>query len=116
MTATYDLTGIRRGNSFERVFRFKDSDGDPINLTGSVIVFSVTSGSAVIRKSTADGGLLMPTPSNGQITLKLTPSETRQFAVGKLRNRYEIERRIDGSETTLVSGCIVVSQGVNDDA
>lgn len=115
MTATYDLKDIRRGNSFERTFRFKDSDGNPIDLTGSVLVFSVTSGSTVIRKSTYDGSLLMPTPSNGQITVKLTPSETRQFAVGKLRNRYEIERQIAGDETTLVSGCIIVAQGINDD-
>lgn len=115
MTATYDLTGIRRGNSFERTFRFKDADGDPIDLTGSIIVFSVTSGSTVIRKSTSNNGLLMPTPSNGEVTLRLTPSETRQFAVGKLRNRYEIERQIGANETTLVWGCIVVSQGINDD-
>ena len=28
----------------------------------------------------------------------------------------EIERRIDGEETTLVSGCITVMDGINDDS
>ena len=28
----YDLTGLRRGNSFRRTFRFKDGSGDPVDL------------------------------------------------------------------------------------
>ena len=51
----------------------------------------------------------------GEVTLKLTPEETRLFAVGELRSRYEIERRIGGDEFTIVSGCLIVVQGVNDD-
>ena len=116
MTATYDISGIRRGNTFERVFRFKDSDGDAVDLTGSVMVASIVSGSVTIRKSTADGGLLMPTPTNGEITLRLTPTETRQLEVGKLRTRYEIERRIGGNETTILAGCMTVTEGINNDA
>ena len=58
----------------------------------------------------------MPTPAMGEVTLKLTPEETRLFAVGKLRSRYEIERRIGGDEFTILSGCLIVVQGVNDDA
>jgi len=111
MTATYDISGIRRGNTFERVFRFKDSDGDAVDLTGSVMVASIVSGSVTVRKSTADGGLL-----NGEITLRLTPTETRQLEVGKLRTRYEIERRIGGNETTILAGCMTVTEGINNDA
>ena len=29
---------------------------------------------------------------------------------------HEIERRIEGEETTLVSGCITVMDGINDDS
>ena len=64
----------------------------------------------------AAGSLGMPDPSIGEITLSLTPAETRQFPVGRLRARYEIERRIEGEETTLVSGCIAVMDGINDDS
>ena len=116
MAASYDLTGLRRGNSFRRTFRFRDGAGDLVDLTGSVLVFVAEAGSARLRKSTEDGSLAMPDPTAGEITLNLTPSETRQFPVGRLRARYEIERRVEGEETTLVSGCIAVMDGINDDS
>jgi len=115
MSGQYDLTGLRRGNSFRRTFRFKDSNGVPVDLTGSVLVFVTEAGATRLVKSTADGSLTMPNPSNGEITLTLTPAETRQLPVGRLKTRYEIERRIGTEETTLVSGCITVMDGINDD-
>jgi len=116
MAASYDLTGLRRGNSFRRIFRFKDGDGVPVDLTGSVLTFVAGGDGATIRKSTADGTLPMASPVSGEITLHLTPAETRLLPVGRLRTRYEIERRIGGEETTLVSGCITVMDGINDDS
>ena len=113
---TYDLSAFRRGNSFRRIFRFKDGAGDPVDLNGSVLVFVAEAGLVRLVKSTADGSLAMPDPAAGEITLNLTPAETRQFPVGRLRARYEIERRIEGEETTLVSGCIAVMDGINDDS
>lgn len=116
MQASYDLTGLRRGNSFRRTFRFKDAAGYLVDLTGSVLVFVAEAGTTRVRKSTEDGSLAMPDPAAGAVTLHLTPAETRLFPVGRLRTRYEIERRIEGEETTLVSGCITVMDGVNDDS
>lgn len=116
MAASYDLTGLRRGNSFRRTFRFRDAAGDLVDLTGSVLVFVAETGTTRIRKSTEDGTLAMPDPATGEITLNLTPAETRQLPVGRLKARYEIERRIGGEETTLVSGCITVMDGINGDS
>ena len=116
MTAPYDLIGLRRGNSFRRLFRFKDAEGSPVDLTGSTLIFSASAANVSIRKSTSDGTLLMPHPALGEITLHLTPAETRLLPVGRLRTRYEIERRIGDEETTLVSGCITVMDGINDDS
>ena len=116
MAADHDLTGLRRGNTYERVFCFKDGAGNPIDLTGSEIVFIAETVAGTILKTTADGSLQMPVPAAGEVTLKLTPEETRLFAVGKLRSRYEIERRVGGDEFTILSGCLFVVQGVNDDA
>jgi hypothetical protein len=115
MTALHDLKEVRRGNTYERLFLFKDGAGNPVDLTGSEIVFISETGASTIRKTTADGSLQMPSPATGEVTLKLTPEETRLFAVGKLRSRYEIERRIGGDEFTILSGCLIVIQGVNDD-
>lgn len=116
MAATFNLTGVRRGNSYERLFRFKDGGGQVVDLTGSVLVFTAETAASTIRKSTADATLMMPVPASGEVTLKLTPEETRLFAVGRLRSRYEIERRLGGNEETLVSGCLIVEEGLNDDA
>lgn len=116
MTVHYNLDGLRRGNTYERLFRFKDGAGNPVDLTGSEIVFVAETATSTIRKTTADNSLLMPTPAMGEVTLKLPPAETRLFAVGRLRSRYEIERRIGGDEFTILSGNLIVLQGVNDDA
>jgi hypothetical protein len=116
MSVHYDLAGLRRGNSYERLFRFKEGAGNPVDLTGSEIVFIAETMTSTIRKTTADGSLQMPMPATGEVTLKLTPEETRLFAVGKLRSRYDIERRFGGDEFTILSGCLIVVQGVNDDA
>lgn len=115
MTATYELKGIRRGNSYQRKFRFKDANNSPVDLTGSHIVFIATTSATPIRKTTEDNSLSMPTPTNGEVTLSLTPAETRLFYVGKLKNKFEIERHNGTEETTLVAGYLVVEQGVNDD-
>ena len=115
MATTHDLTGLRRGNSFRRLFRFKDSDGEAVDLTGSVLVFVVEADATRIRKSTADGSLAMPDPAAGEIILTLTPAETRQLPAGRLKTHYEIERRIGDEETTLAAGCITVMDGINDD-
>ncbi len=50
MTSAHDLTGLRRGNSFYRNFRFKGSDGEAVDLTGSVAVFVVESGAVQLVK------------------------------------------------------------------
>lgn len=115
MAASYDITGLRRGNSFRRMFRFKDGDGDPVDLTGSVLTFVAAGDGTTIRRSTSDGSLLMPNPASGEVTLHLRPAETRLLPVGRLKTRYEIECRIGDEETTLVSGCITVMDGINDD-
>jgi hypothetical protein len=93
-----------------------DTGGDPIDLSGSAFIFVAEVGAVRIRKTTEDGSLAMADPIEGEITLTLTPAEARHLPVGRLRARYEIEYRIDGEETTLVSGCITVMDGINDDS
>jgi len=115
MTVHYNLDGLRRGNTYERLIRFKDGAGNPVDLTGSEIIFIAETTTSSLRKTTADNSLQMPTPTTGEVTLKLTPAETRLLAVGRLRSRYEIERRVGGDEFTIMSGCLIVVQGVNDD-
>jgi hypothetical protein len=112
--AAYDIP-VRQGNTLQRTFAFQDEDGDAIDLTGSVVAFRAETGEGAtfITKTTPSSGLSMATPTNGQVTLILTPAETAQFATGRV-NRYEIERRVSGNESTLVAGFIDTTEGVND--
>ena len=103
MSTSFDLTGLRRGNTCERLFRFKDGVGNPVDLTGSDIIFIAETATSIIRKTTADNSLQMPSPAMGRLPLNSHPAETRLFAVGRLRSRYEIERRIGGDEFTILS-------------
>lgn len=110
---SFDFT-IKRGNSGSILFRCKNGD-DAFDLSGSEMVFRATHrGIEVLRKTTADDGLLMPSPTSGEVTLAYDFEESRLFSVGRL-NRYELERRIDGNERTLIEGYITGEDGVNDD-
>ena len=68
MTVQYNLDGLRRNNTYERLFRFKDGASNPVDLTGSEIVSIAETASSTIRKTTADGTLQMPTPAMGEVT------------------------------------------------
>lgn len=118
MAAYLDLKGARQGNTFRRSFAFKQANGDPVDLTGSTVVASVKYGpgrSDVLRKTTEDGSLAMPTPANGEVELMLDPGETRLLPAGRSA-KYEIERKVSGGDqTTLLYGMIDVAKGWNDD-
>lgn len=116
MAAHYDIKGVRRGNTFSRVFRLLDGEESPLDLDGSTLVFSVeTAAGSVLRKSTAviDSGFEIS--SGNEATLTLTPEETRTLRVGRT-TRYELERLIGTTETTILEGCMTVSEGINADA
>ena len=55
MTAVHDFTGLRRGNSFRRTFCFKELDGDPVDLTGSVLLSVIEASVVRIVTSMVDG-------------------------------------------------------------
>jgi hypothetical protein len=110
---SYDLS-VRQGNNASWEFRLKsyDESGDlvPFSLTGSTLVFSAEK---------ADGTTLTKTltPSdaaNGILPLSITVAESRMFSIGR-ENRWEIERRISGTEATILQGYVVCDEGVNSD-
>ena len=114
-TPTYDLL-TRHGNTLTVPLRFKSADGSPFDLTGSELVFycKAQQGSVNLRK-TIGSGLAMSDPASGRVTVTLTAAETRSLPAGRMTD-YEIERRIDGTEKTLLAGLIEVEAGINDDA
>lgn len=108
----------RRGNTLSVRFDCEDADGEAFDLTGSTMVFRAQVGdnsSYLTLVSGSDAEITVPTPSNGEVLLTLSPTQTRMFTAG-LTNRYELERRISGAETTLFSGFMNVTEGINSDA
>lgn len=116
MVATYTIDGIRRGNTFARTFKFKNANNTAFDLSGSTLIFAYDSLSGVIRKSSATNGsgFVITNASGGEATITLLPSETRNLKIGRT-TRFELERQIAGNEVTLLSGCIIVYEGINND-
>jgi hypothetical protein len=109
---SYVLTG-RQGNTLLATLRFKQSNGEVFDLTGSELVWRVTFPGGNYRKATEDDTAVMR-PLLGEMDLELTPTETRALPVGS-STKFEVERRIDGKQFTLVNGTISIAEGTNDD-
>ena len=105
---------IWQGNDERFIFNLKDASGLPMDLTDSEIVLTVAS-IPDLRKSTndVDSGLELTDAAAGQFMLTITHGETRNMPKGN--NSYEIERRLDGWQTTLLYGYFEVQGGLNDD-
>jgi hypothetical protein len=117
--ATIDIA-VWRGASFEQSYELQDEDGAAFDLTGSTIIWRA---SAVDEAETEVfayvGGVneqvLIEDAEAGIITLSLPASITRNIPAGRL-TKYELERRIDGSEEVLLAGFIIGEGGANADA
>ena len=73
-----------------------------------------------LRKSTIDGSIRVETAGDGADRTMSTLSRVRSATESRLlgfgaANRYETERRIAGSEVTILAGYLDVMEGVNDD-
>lgn len=114
-TGHYDFATIG-GNSLPILLRLPGFDA-----TGSGFEFFCrTPRHGVIARSTEDGSITVSVElgeggvPRTVISLELTAAETRKLGEGRV-NRYELERRIGGSEHTILAGFIVASVGSNGD-
>ena len=114
-----DIT-VWRGANFEQSYELLDDTGAAFDLSGSALRWRAV---AVDEDETqifnyADGTddeLLIEDAEGGLITLSLPPAMTRAIQAGRL-TKYELERRIDGSEEVLLAGFIIGEGGANADA
>ena len=116
LPAKYDLI-FWTGNDLEFQFRAKQESGDPFDLTGSELVMTITHGqSQKISIQTGTPNLVITDAANGLFAVKISRDVTRQIRPRYPNVIYEIERRIDGIETTIINGNIVLLGGNNKDA
>lgn len=114
MAGRYDIS-LKAGNTFSRTFRFKDGEGHPVDLTGSIMSLYITTPAGETVMSTEDNTLAMDATA-GTITLDMTAADTRLLHIGR-RSWYELERRVpSGNEDTLLEGYFVVEESINADA
>lgn len=107
------------GNTTALRFGLTD-DGGAVDLTGSVIVLTVTwaSGSLTLRSDDLSGSVAILDQvaplTRGYVHITLTPAQTRLLPVGASL-RYEIERRWSEAERSYLAGQIVAQTENNTD-
>lgn len=104
-----------RGNTAEFVFRLKQDHNTPLDLTGSTFVMSIIHGGPRIELSSSDGGITIATPTTGELTVPISVALSRSILQRTGGVQYEIERRIDGAQTTILFGTIEFAGGNNAD-
>lgn len=99
--STYGLYG-RAGDTFPFTILATDNDGTAINLTGASVEWNLANGTTEHQYVDA-AQCSISDPTEGTITLALTPTETR--ALAGLIWRYEITITYsDGTRQTVLHG------------
>lgn len=114
-------TGVRIpiwiGNDEWFQFVCKDENGDPFDLTGSILILRVTlTNGQVIRRRTdvAGTGFSITNAAGGIARNDFTFADTRAMPAGE--HKFEVERWIGVYQESLIYGLLVATLGVNDDA
>lgn len=103
---TYDIV-IEQGATFERTMTIKDSNDDPIDLTGFTFTGQVRktySSSSIIISFTFE--ILNQVSNTGQVKMKLTSSQTSSIPVDKADN-YEKKTTIYCYDVEMDTGSVV---------
>jgi len=100
----------RAGDTFTRVLTWTESDGTAIDLTGGSVEWSLTDGTTTTTYEDETEASIT-TPASGEITLALTPTQTRAL-FGSVW-RYEVTITDSGGlRTTLLEGLLTVGREV----
>lgn len=111
--ATYNFT-VEQGTTLIKPIVWKDSSGNPVNLTGysarMQVRPSVASEEVLVELSTTNGKIVI-VPLLGKLTITMSPTDTS--ALTSRRARYDLEIIAgDGNVTRLIEGEITVSREV----
>ena len=117
----YNFT-IEQGATFKRTFRYKDSNGNPISLSGSLVRMQIrqnVNSDVVIDEFTSNNNsFVLTTPAGGsevnQINLEITATETAAFNFNNAV--YDIEIDSGDEVIRLLQGKIKLSKEVTRDS
>lgn len=112
LAATYGFTADK-GATFTQVIKWRDSNGDLMNLSGYsatlVVREKTTAANTVLTLSTSNGGITMGT-TNGEITLTASDS-TMDIAAGQYTYTLELTS-ISGEVTRLLLGAFIIRSDI----
>ena len=117
---TYNFT-IEQGTTFTRTFWYKDSSGEPINLSGYNIRMDIKNSydsAALATFSTSTGHFTLSTPADGTIPnqINLLVNATETAALNFSGALYDIELINGDIVTRLLQGRIKLSPEVTTSA
>jgi hypothetical protein len=99
---------IEQGTTFSSTFDVKKQDNSPLDLSG----FSFT---AKLRKHAAAAGSIGfavtygSTPTDGQVTLSMTPTQTGIITAGRYEYDVLISNNFSGAKTKIFTGQAMVN-------
>jgi hypothetical protein len=105
---------VDQNTTFTFVIEYKDSNGDPINLTGATAKMQVRDtkgGSKLAFTLTSPSGGITIDPLVGKLTVRMTPTQTNKLFYPK--SSYDL-MLIDANaiKTKLVEGFLTLSRSV----
>lgn len=105
---------VDQNTTFTFIVEYKDSDGDPIDLTGASAKLQVrdTKGGPKLAftLTSPSGGITIDAPS-GKITVTMTPAQTNKLFYPK--SSYDLMvTELNSVKTKLVEGFIMLSRSV----
>jgi len=105
---------VDQNATFRFVVEYKDTDGDPINLTGASAKMQVRDtkgGSKLAFSLTSPSGGIVITPLLGKLTIKMTPTQTNKLFYPK--SSYDIMvTDSNANKIKLLEGFITLSRSV----
>ena len=103
------------GNDTILEFRLLQDSEVPLDLTGSEVAMFFKQGTTLHTLSTTTGHITIDAPETGVFRVSIDRDFTRSIRSDYPIVQYEIERRIDDSQTTILYGNIKLEGGANDD-
>lgn len=105
---------IDQNTTFRFIIEYKDTNGDPINLSGASAKMQVRDtkgGSKLAFTLTSPTGGIVIDQLNGKLTLTMTPTQTNKLFYPK--SSYDV-MLIDGNgvKTKLIEGFLTLSRSV----
>jgi len=109
LAGTYAIT-LDKGASYDQVFVWKDSNSDPVDLTGysaSMVIRRDTTNNPILTTLSTESGQITLGGTAGTITVEMSASATDDLPAG--RHSYVLELTSEsGYVTRLLKGRVVV--------